>query len=129
MKVYYAHSLHLYGTAQERRDIELLQSLGFEVVNPSNEEHQGHCDFIRNVETNYDEGSRLIMEYFKEVVDKCDMVAFRAHVDGKIPGGVGIEVKKALLSNKPVIELPTFLNSRFLTKEETREYLKYMGQR
>lgn len=39
-KVYYAHSLHLYNTPQEKRDIELLEKLGFEVLNPNQPEIQ-----------------------------------------------------------------------------------------
>lgn len=129
MKVYYAHSLHLYGSPQEKRDIELLQSLGFEVVNPSDKPHCDKCSELREQISEYDIASEAIMLYFMDVVDSCDAVAYRAHVDGKIPGGVGMEIKHAWEGNKPVIELPTFLESRFLDRKQTREYLKYLGER
>jgi len=34
-KIYYAHPLNIYNTAQEKRNIATLESLGFEVVNPN----------------------------------------------------------------------------------------------
>ena len=129
-RVYYAHSMHLYGKPQEYRDINTLFDLGFEVVNPSDQLHKDKCDEIRQeYPDDYDKGSEEIMKYFMEVVDSCDGVAFRAHIDGKIPSGVGKEVKRAIETHKPIIELPTLYNSKFMEKGETRQYLNYLGER
>lgn len=129
MKIYYAHSLHLYDTPQEVRDLYVLRKLGFQVENPNFPTHHHKCAEIRNTYSDYDEGSSKIMEYFTSVIEDCDALAFRAHIDGRIPSGVGMEVRKALELNIPVIEVPTFINSKFMTKAETREYLQYLGQR
>ncbi len=47
MKIYYAHPMSLYGTLQEKRDIETLKALGFEVVNP--------VDYQEEFKSNLDE--------------------------------------------------------------------------
>lgn len=129
LKVYYAHSLSLYGTPIEKKDVELLEVLGFEVVNPNTEGHQKKCEEIRASNPSTEITSHLIMSYFEGVAGDCDAVAFRAHIDGKIPAGVGKEVTKAMNAGKPVIELPNLVRSRFLEVGETRQYLHYLGQR
>lgn len=129
MKVYYAHSLHLYGKPQEFRDIVLLAGIGFEVINPSSRIHTDMCNTIRQKYPIYDEGSAEIMKYFMGVVDECSIVAFRAHPDGKIPSGVGMEVRRGIEKGKKIIELPTLINYRFMEKAETRQYLELLGER
>lgn len=124
MKAYYAHSLHLYDTEQEVRDISTISTLGFEVINPNNQKMQIEVEEYR---LRY--GGALVMDYFKDIIRKCDVVIFRAHPDGKIPSGVGFEVKYALELNMPVIELPTLTSNRFLSIEDTRYYLRLLGQR
>ena len=123
-KVYYAHSLHLYNTPQEKRDVELLENLGYEVLNPNSEEvASGFQEFRKTVD------EFKYMQYFEDLVKKCDVVAFRRHVDMKIPAGVMKEVDCAIIHNIPVFELPTILQSQKMTVVETREYLGYNGQR
>lgn len=123
MKVYYAHSMHLYNTPQEKRDIELLEKLNFEVLNPNTPETQQKIDELKaNHISDY-------MSYFKGLIDSCDCFAFRSHVDGKIPSGVVYELEYALSKDKPTFELPSILLSRFLNTEDTRRYLAYNGQR
>jgi hypothetical protein len=117
MKIYYAHCLALYHTPQEARDIVILQLLGFDVENPNQLKHQ---DGYKSA------GS---MDYFKELVDDCDAVAFRALPDGSIPGGVALEVQHAIDTGKPVIELPCGFKRRSLDVDLTREYLRDAGQR
>lgn len=116
LKVYYAHSLHLYGSAQEARDVKLLEDLGFEVVNPNIPEHQLAY-----------KASLGGMYYFKELAKGCDALAFRAYPDGKIGAGVFTETME--MGEKPVIELPSGMFRRGLSVEDTREYLKELGQR
>jgi hypothetical protein len=113
---YYAHSVALYGTPQESRDIEMLQKMFF-VLNPSEAIHQEAYK------------TRGGMQYFKEIVQKCDLLAFRAHVDGKIGAGVATEIEWALAADLPVIELPTMMFARFLSIDSTKQYLKEIGQR
>lgn len=127
MTVYYAHSIHLYNTLQEKRDIELLESMEFEVLNPNGKIIQRQYEKFKK----HPGGLYIVdpMAYFKELVDRCDVTAFRSHVDLKIPSGVMYEVDYAVKIGKPVFELPTLTQSRRLTVDETREYLKYNGQR
>lgn len=115
-RIYYAHPLSLYDTPQEQRDVKLLhEGLGFEVVNPNKPEHQ--------------EGYKQYgMEYFVRLVKTCDALAFRAFPDGKIGAGIAGEIE-ALGPNKTVIELPHAISCRTLTIDQTREYLKELGQR
>ncbi len=125
-KIYYAHSMYLYKSAQEQRDIFTLNSLGLEVVNPSDEKYQ--IGFKNHNEKFPDRED--YMDYFSEIIkNECDLLAFRAHIDGSIPSGVGYEIKIALKNNIPVIELPNLQSSRFLNIDDTRLLLEYLGNR
>lgn len=116
MKVYYAHSISIYGKPQEARDIEMLESLGFEVCNPN---EPGHAL-----------GYKLSgMSYFDGVVEQCDALAFRAHADGSIPAGVMHEVNYMVSRSRPVFELPAAIERRALTVNQTRAYLREVGLR
>jgi len=120
-RVYYAHSLHLYGTEQEKRDILLLESLGFSVLNPNSPETQAKC--LKEKESG---GTGMYM--FRKIVQSCDLVAFRAYPDGSIPAGVHKEITD-YAEGLPVIELPNGLKRRGLSVEDTREWLHELGQR
>lgn len=124
MKVYYAHSMHLYNTKQEQRDIHLLEQLGFEVVNPSCKEISDGCATYKE---KY--GGANVMKYFDSIIDGCDALAYRGHIDGRIPSGVGYEIKYAMDKNKPLFELPTLYNSKFMEVGETKQYLELLGNR
>lgn len=82
---YYAHPMSIYGTKQESEDIQLLETLGFAVINPNVPEYKTRD-----------------MAYFCNLAAKADVVAFRSQSDGKISPGVALELQKA----KHVIELP-----------------------
>lgn len=115
LKVYYAHPLSLYGTLQEKRDIQLLLNLGLDVLNPNEQQHQ--------------EGyKKEKMEYFRKIVRACDVFAFRAFPDGKIGAGI-IKELEFFGTDKPIVELPHSISCRILTVEQTRDYLKQLGQR
>ena len=120
LKIYYAHCLAIYNTPQEKRDIETLKKLGFEVVNPNEKIHQENAQKIKA------ENPDRVMNYFYRLVGECDAIAFRALPDGAIPAGVGGEIKNLGI---PVIELPSGIKRRVLTVEQTREYLEEVGQR
>lgn len=122
--VYYAHPISLYNTAQEKRDLEVLAALGLRVLNPNSQE----CD----------EGYRAAkaaspvgdgMGYFKDLVEGCSFLAFRAFHDGTIPAGVLKEIRMAQAKGIPVIELPAAIARRGLTVEQTREALAETGCR
>lgn len=116
MKVYYAHCLAIYNTPQEKRDVSLLESLGFEVVNPNSEEcSEGY--------------KREKMDFFKRFSKECDLIAFRATPHGRIPAGIAKEIEMFEQEQKPVIELPSQRVRRVMSVEETREYLREIGQR
>jgi len=110
-KVYYAHCMSIDNTPQEKRDIVLLESLGFEVVNPNDPKHQ--------------KGYHK-MDYFIKLSSKCDILAFRGLPDGRIPAGVAAEISSF---TGCIIELPSSLHCRRMSVEEIREYLMEVGQR
>ena len=116
MKVYYARPISLYNTAQDQRDIDLLSSLGFEMINPNKEALQ---------ERYKTEG----MDVFLQALADCEALAFRSFPDGSISAGVHKEILKAQELGMPVIELPTITGKRILSVDDTREYLKLSGHR
>lgn len=117
--VYYAHSLHIYNTPQEQRDVKALESMGFEVLNPNQEIHQRKY-----------QASGYDFKYFLDLVRyKCDGVAFRAYMDGSIPAGVASEVKHGQGHGKFILELPRLLEERSLSIDATRQRLREEGQR
>lgn len=115
-KIYYARPINLYNTPQDKRDIEAIAALGFELVNPNKAELQ---------ERYKAEG----MAVFLQAVGDCDALAYRSFPDLTLSAGVVKEIQKAIDLGKPVIELPTLTQSRFLSVEDTREYLKLLGYR
>jgi hypothetical protein len=121
LKVYYAHNMGLYGTKQEARDIETLQNLGFEVVNPSDPAICAECNKLPTSDER--------MAFFEQFSITCDAIAFRALPDGAIPAGVAKEIDWFVVLSKPVIELPSSMKRRELSVELTREYLRDVGQR
>jgi hypothetical protein len=117
MKVYYAHPITIYGTKQEARDIETLTALGFDVLNPNNPDLALKYEHIKD------------MSVFTESVLLSDGLAFRAMPDGSIPAGVKTEIDWAKGAGKPVFELPSCVERRWLTVEQTREAIKESGYR
>jgi hypothetical protein len=117
MRAYYAHCKGIYGTPQETRDIAILESLGFDVLNPS--------------DSQYDDSWREHGMDFKDVLlAQCGCIAFRALPDGAIPAGVYTELAKAIRDyGIPAIELPSSILRRGIDVEQTREYLREIGER
>jgi hypothetical protein len=112
--------MDIYNTPQEERDINLLESLGFLVINPNTSLHQKRCMYKQ-----YDNP----MDYFVELVSKCNALAFRAIPGLGIPAGVFKEIVQAKTQGLPVIELPNSIATRKLSIDATREYLKESGAR
>ena len=126
--------MSLYDTPQESRDIALLESLGFEVVNPNDSMIKAEVERIKfhaiDQKLSKDEVSEKIMKFFfKSIIPKCDVLAYRAFVDQKIGAGVWGEINCAQQLKLPVIELPTLTVGRVLDIKETRNYLTLMGER
>lgn len=110
MKVYYAHSLNIYNSMQEDRDVDTLKCLNFEVLNPNQSVYEA-------------EYHKRGFDVFYELIDECDILAFRSTPDGSITAGVSKEIQYAREKGKPVIELPSSIVKRSLSVDETREYL------
>jgi hypothetical protein len=127
MKVYYAHFMGIYNTAQEQRDIGTLESLGLDVLNPNNKDTQTIFDEAKIKHNN--DYLAAFDDVFGSMVRSCEVFAFRGLPNGRIPGGVAIELKEAKLNNKIIIELPCSTISRSMNGDETREYLMDMGNR
>ena len=123
MKVYYAHCVAIYGSKQEKRDVEFLKELGLEVNNPNTPEHQKAYMRIK------DAGGDAMTEYFEHRVKENDILAFRANPDGSIPSGIHKEIKWAMEHEMGIIELPCGLLRRGLSYELTKEYLMDVGER
>ena len=123
-KIYYAHCKSIYETPQEKRDVELLEKFGAEVVNPGEKIHEVEC--IKLMES---ERIKNKMEYFLNLIETCDLVAFRSLPSGEIPVGVAKEISHAIEHGIPVIELPSLALRKRMTIEETRHYLAEIGER
>jgi hypothetical protein len=113
---YYAHSMAIMNTAQEARDIDLIQRIGYLVINPFDDLYQAA----------YQKDG---IDSLKLVVWSCDVLAFRSHLDMAIGAGVGKEIEWAAEKNIPIFELPSMMFSRIISVAETKEYLKETGQR
>lgn len=124
MKLYYAHSVGIYDSPQEERDIIQLLTMGFEVYDPNNQEVKEDIEMYRKIH-----GEEKVMDYFNSLLDQCDGLAFRAHADGKIGSGVWYEIQYIKAQNKPIIELPSLITNRALSVEDTKEYLRLHGNR
>lgn len=139
MKIYYAHCSHLYGTAQEARDLETIVALfgsgHVEVVNPGSKDIADRveaykADYAASPTGQYADSSEAVMhEVFKVLVEDADALVFRATSNGPITAGVHREIGWARACGKPVLELPSAISRRGLTVEQTREYLREVGQR
>ena len=119
----------IYNTPQEERDIKTLESLGLDVLNPNTPETQEECtNEFKTVKTDEEYNTAFAKVFFTKV-NSCEVFAFRSLPDGRIPGGVYKELKEAQRLNKIIIELPCGTYSRGMGKEDTREYLRDIGQR
>lgn len=123
MTIYYAHCIAIYSTPQEVRDMKTLRDLGFSVVNPNTPEVDAEVKRLKGI------GTGDYMWLFKDIIEKCDALAFRSLPDGRIPAGVLQEILWAREANKLVIELPSNMLHRKMSLESTREYLLEVGKR
>lgn len=119
--VYYAHGMYLYDTEQEKRDIELLEKLGLKVVNPNSAVHRRGAE----------RSSLTKIHYYCKLAGTCDSLAFRSIPWGLITSGVAAEIKRVLSIQRfiPIFELPSSIDSRMISVEQTVEVLKEIGER
>lgn len=144
MKVYYAHCIALYHTPQELRDLKTLEYCGFEVINPAGPEIEAQVQEVkrafanptrRSLEKRFhglaDDGAAVMELVFKPLLTPAsiDLLVFRSLPDGRIPAGVAKEIAWADANGIPILELPSNRSSRLMTVDQTREYLKEVGQR
>jgi len=113
-KIYYAHPLSIYDSPQEERDVAMIKYLwpDAEVYNPNSK-----IDNEKYKEYGFD--------WFLDRVADCDLVVFRSFPDGRIDRGVWKEIEfahsKCVI---PVMEIPMLMESRSLSVDDTRKYLK-----
>lgn len=122
LKCYYAHTMLSYGSTIEARDIETLETLGFEVVNPNTPEIAGEVAVYVS-----QHGPSRVMEFFDQIVKQCDLLAFRSVPNGDILSGIASEINSAIFYNIPVIELPCSLEARMLDYPKTKQFLIEVG--
>jgi hypothetical protein len=114
---YYAHSVAIYDTEQEERDVSLISDIiDGPVYNPNNERD----------DLGYKHGG---MDHFLDKIRFKDLLFFRANPDGSIPAGVAQEIAWAREFGIPVLELPSCIKRRTLSVDETREFLEQQGER
>jgi len=111
MRCFYSHSVAIYDSKQEQRDLEALKQLGFEPTNPNLPEHRKGY-------------KNKGMDYFGGIITTCDVLAFRAHPNGDITTGVTKEIAFA-----QECELPSGIINRILSVNSTRSYLREIGIR
>ena len=116
MKAFYSRPINLYGTKEDQRNIDLIKSLGYEVIDTESEEIQ--VKYLKNG-----------MDVFFDLIKKSDALFFKCALNMQITQGVYKQIVFANENEIPVFEIPTILNSRVMSLEDTRTYLKLTGKR
>ena len=93
MKIYYAHAMCIYGTDDEKIEIQQIE-----------EKFQDHSIVDPGTYASNPDKKEEGMEYCKKLVSRCDKLVF-TRLLGKITSGVGLEINHALESGKIVYEL------------------------
>lgn len=123
--MYYAHCQSIYNTVQENRDVALIGSLGWNVINPNAHVYNMHVK--RMLKEGFD--SSNVMNFFGNIVKNCKALAFRSLPDRNLSAGVGKEVAVAEAHGLVIIELPSMYDRKVIGVNETRRYLEECGQR
>lgn len=113
-RAYFARPINIYGSNQEKRDIELISSMGFSVAEITDSATQ-------------EKYKTRGMQVFLDMIKEREALFFRALPDCSIPAGVLLEVKQAISLDIPVLEIPSAITRRGLSVDETREYLRQVG--
>ncbi|MGV8961902.1 MAG: hypothetical protein ACOH2V_00795 [Candidatus Saccharimonadaceae bacterium] len=124
LKCYYAHTMLSYNSTVEAEDVATLEVMGFKVINPNCKKVQLECKEYADAN-----GKENTMEYFRGIIEDCNILAFRSLPDGSILSGVASEIVFAQENHMGIIELPCNLSKRMLTYPETKDYLYEVGFR
>ena len=122
MKIYYSHPKPYKRSKEAKQDMQLLQSLGYEVINPYDPKFS-EC---------WEEQK---MAFSEIIIEMADVVAFRALSNKKISSGVGKELSIAISMGKDIMELPNVtmfdkstLDARVLNIDDTMSFFKNTGK-
>lgn len=138
-KIYFAHPISMYGTAEEAAIVAALKSGGYEVENPSDPVHAQAVPKIRAQFSDAAAGSAAVMQYFVGICNACEAVAFSPFPDGSIGAGVVKEVQSFLDRGAPahvvvsenghvsLRQAESLDEFRCLSVEETRSMLRQLG--
>lgn len=98
LRIYYAHPMSWYGTAQEAEDVAELAKHGV-VTNPN-------CEMFQQAVEMAKLRGQPVMQVFADFIkDNCDVVCFRRFNDGYIGAGVAREIFEAAIWNKTIWEI------------------------
>jgi hypothetical protein len=116
---YYAHPVTTYDFLIESNNIQLLENLGFEIINPSTpkeiqEELQNRIHL---------DGKFYNTEFFEHALSKCSILAFRFFPDKAIETDSTVEINEIFRYKLPIIELSQDIESCSLSNEEIITYL------
>lgn len=117
-RAYYARPISIDGTPQEKRDKELIASIGFEPYPVGGEKEAALVAY-----------KEIGMDAFKPYVEASDCLVFRAFPDGSIGAGVAKEIAWAVEAGIPVVEIPRQIRRRIIDVDDTREMLCELGAR
>ena len=92
-RIYFAHPVTDFGgSSRQKTAIEAISAIGASVENPDQEHHA----------RSYQAAG---MDYYRDVVQSCDGLAFMRFHDGSIGAGVGREIDWAIEADLPVWEV------------------------
>lgn len=131
LKLYFAHPINTYNTEDEEKILHLLESnrifSKYQIENPNQPCHQEGYKQLTLAGQNG-------MQYFFNLVSKCDGVVMLPFANGSIGAGIAGEAEQAFKEGKPVfiIDLQTLMveqvsnldNLKVLSIEETRARLR-----
>lgn len=129
-RVYYAHSMMMYGTEDKQIKKELIRDVfdNFGIVSPKYYEDnpQRMMDDMEEL-YNDNDGKRIEeMEFYKMIVSSCQLLVY-SKLNDEIPSGVAIEVNHAIGEGIPVFEIvddkfiPQKVPVDGMTRQETIE--------
>jgi len=130
MNVYFAHPINTYKTEIEDAALNIIKAeLGDKVINPGD-------DFYQSTFAKYRlEHPDSYMDFFKDLVSKCDIVAYLPFRDKRIGAGAWFEAKEMMSRGCDGYEVDlekgklhkvdlAYIDSQKLTVEETRARIK-----
>jgi histidyl-tRNA synthetase len=109
-----------YHTKTEALHVKLLEQMGFEVINPSGPIFDAEVKRMkRDGKT-----STQIMNYFIEVVEECDHLAFSTTKKNTVSAGVAEEIKAMKKKGGTVIQLPDLKKIKKMSIADTVSHIR-----